>query len=79
MVMPPGDDVEDGPFVLRLHKWGPEQFNLELSDFCEALISPTRELLLLLSYQHEAILLPLITGKFTNLSLNINLLSAFSC
>lgn len=63
MVMPPGDDVEDGPFVLRLHKWGPEQFNLELSDFCEALISPTRELLLLLSYQHEAILLPLITVR----------------
>ncbi|KAJ0988045.1 hypothetical protein J5N97_006401 [Dioscorea zingiberensis] len=70
MVMPPCDGVEDGPVVLRLQKWGPKQFNLELSDFCEALISPTRELLLLLSYQHEAVLLPLITGEISSSNKN---------
>lgn len=56
--------VGDGPAVLQLHKWSHSQFQLELSEYCLASISPTRDLLLLLSYQCEALLLPLFSGKF---------------
>ncbi|OMO83727.1 hypothetical protein COLO4_22365 [Corchorus olitorius] len=52
----------EGPDILQLHKWGPSELQLNLSEFREAFISPTRELLLLLSYQCQALLLPLITG-----------------
>lgn len=52
--------------MLQLHRWSPSQFQLNLSEFREAFISPTRELLLLLSYQCEALLLPLITGNSIN-------------
>lgn len=48
----------EGPAVLQLQKWGPD-VHLNVSQFREAFISPTRELLLLLSYQCEAMLLPL--------------------
>lgn len=50
--------------ILQLHKWGASQCQLNLSEFREAFISPTRELLLLLSYQCEALLLPLVTGDY---------------
>ncbi|XP_028755143.1 uncharacterized protein LOC114714558 isoform X1 [Neltuma alba] len=48
--------------ILQLHKWGSSELQLDLSEFHEAFLSPTRQILLLLSYQHEALLLPLITG-----------------
>ncbi|KAF3440484.1 hypothetical protein FNV43_RR18768 [Rhamnella rubrinervis] len=50
------------PSILQLHKWGPSHPQLNLSEFREAFISPTRQLLLLLSNQCEALLLPLATG-----------------
>lgn len=58
----------EGPAILQVHKWDPSQFQLNLSEFREAFISPTRELLLLLSYHCEALLLPLITGKYSYLN-----------
>ncbi|GLT68925.1 hypothetical protein SLA2020_411170 [Shorea laevis] len=48
--------------ILQLHKWDPPDLQLDLSEFREAFLSPTRELLLLLSYQCQALLVPLITG-----------------
>ncbi|XP_075644191.1 uncharacterized protein LOC142615332 [Castanea sativa] len=53
----------ESPAILQLHKWGPSQAQLNLSEFREAFISPTRQLLLLLSYQCEALLLPLNIGN----------------
>lgn len=53
----------EGPAILQLHKWAPSKPQLDLSEFREAFISPTRELILLLSYQCEALLLPLIIGE----------------
>ncbi|CAI0554802.1 unnamed protein product [Linum tenue] len=53
-----------GLAVLQLLKWGPSGFEHKLSDYREGFISPTREQLLLLSYQNEALLLPLDTGNF---------------
>ncbi|KAL7230412.1 hypothetical protein ACSBR2_008822 [Camellia fascicularis] len=53
----------EGPAILQLHKWGTSEVELDLSEFREAFISPTRELLLLLSYHCEALLLPLVKGK----------------
>ncbi|XP_022741667.1 uncharacterized protein LOC111293165 isoform X2 [Durio zibethinus] len=52
----------EGPAILQLHKWGPSELPLNLSEFREAFISPKKQLLLLLSYQCQALLLPLITG-----------------
>ncbi|GAB2283200.1 hypothetical protein Dimus_017727 [Dionaea muscipula] len=52
----------EGPAVVQLHRWDRSQVQLDLSEFREAFISPTRELLLLLSYQCEALLLPLVRG-----------------
>lgn len=65
MVVPNGGESGDGPAVLRLRKWDPSQFQLNLSEFREAFISPTREVLVLHSYQSEALLLPLIAGKIS--------------
>ncbi|KAG6721774.1 hypothetical protein I3842_03G128800 [Carya illinoinensis] len=56
----------EGPAILQLNKWCPSQAQLNLSEFREAFISPTRHILLLLSYQREALLLPLITGDSTH-------------
>lgn len=72
---------DEGPAILQLHKWGPSQFQFNLSEFREAFISPTRELLLLLSYQSEALLFPLITGEYSYLvSVSSRLsLSDYSC
>ncbi|KAF6149493.1 hypothetical protein GIB67_011394, partial [Kingdonia uniflora] len=66
MVLSCQDKGIDGPAILQLHKWDPCQSQLNLSEFREAFISPTRELLLLLSYQYEAFLLPLIAGEISN-------------
>lgn len=55
----------EAPAILQLHRWGPSHPQLNLSEFREAFISPTRQLLLLLSSQREALLLPLITGEFS--------------
>ncbi|XP_039031042.1 uncharacterized protein LOC120165634 [Hibiscus syriacus] len=52
----------EGPAILQLHKWDPSELPLNLSEYREAFISPTRELLLLLSYKCQALLLPLTTG-----------------
>ncbi|KAK9110552.1 hypothetical protein Sjap_018612 [Stephania japonica] len=58
-----GQDV-DHPSILRLQKWDPYQMQLNPSEFCDAFLSPTKKLLLLLSHQSEAFLLPLVTGYF---------------
>ncbi|KAL2922644.1 Golgin subfamily A member 5 [Bienertia sinuspersici] len=55
-----GENVE-GPAVLQLHRWDPSHIS-DLLEYQEAFLSPTRELLLLLSYQSEALLLPLSKG-----------------
>lgn len=57
----------EGPAILQLHKWDPSYQKLYLSEFREAFISPTRQQLLLLSCQDEALLLPLLTGQFCQL------------
>ncbi|PIA25431.1 hypothetical protein AQUCO_11400007v1 [Aquilegia coerulea] len=64
MVYSCGSEAVDGPAILQLQKWDSAQF--DVSEFCEAFISPTRDLLLLLSYQCEASLLPLFTGNNKN-------------
>ncbi|KAI3930736.1 hypothetical protein MKX01_037182, partial [Papaver californicum] len=53
----------DVPAVLQVSKWSPSETRMNLSEFCGTFISPTRELLLLRSYQCEALLIPLITGE----------------
>ncbi|KAJ1412899.1 hypothetical protein SESBI_20049 [Sesbania bispinosa] len=53
----------EDPAILQLHKWDPSQTQIGLSDFREAFLSPTREILLLQSYQREALLLPLVKGE----------------
>ena len=53
----------EGPAILQLQKWNPSQPQLNLAEYREAFISPTRQNLLLHSYKHEALLLPLNTGK----------------
>ncbi|XP_074295549.1 uncharacterized protein LOC141623336 [Silene latifolia] len=52
----------EGPVVLQLHKLDPSRVQLDVSEYSEAFLSPTRELLLLHSYQNEALLLPLTKG-----------------
>lgn len=51
--------AEDGDHlpILQISNWG--QAPLELSEFKEASISPARDILLLISHHHEALLLPL--------------------
>lgn len=49
----------EDPAILQLQNWGSSRVQFNLSDFCEGFISPRRELLLLLSYHREALLLPL--------------------
>lgn len=49
--------------VLQLQKWSPSLTQLSLSEFREAFMSPSRELLLLLSYECEALMLPLFSGN----------------
>uniref|UniRef100_A0A2P2LNY5 Uncharacterized protein LOC105123888 isoform X3 n=1 Tax=Rhizophora mucronata TaxID=61149 RepID=A0A2P2LNY5_RHIMU len=56
----------ENPAILQLHKWNPSQFQYNLSEFREVFISPSRELLLLLSYHCEALLLPLVSGESIN-------------
>uniref|UniRef100_A0A7N0TN62 Spatacsin C-terminal domain-containing protein n=1 Tax=Kalanchoe fedtschenkoi TaxID=63787 RepID=A0A7N0TN62_KALFE len=50
-----------GPALLQLSKWEPSPV-LNFTDFNEAFLSPTRELILLLSCHSEALLLPLVAG-----------------
>lgn len=59
MDLPSGSE---DPAILQLHKWDPSETQIGLSDFREAFLSPTREILLLHSYEKEALLLPLIKG-----------------
>lgn len=54
---------EDPP-ILKLHKWDLSEAQIGLSDFREAFLSPTREILLLHSYEREALLLPLSKGGY---------------
>ncbi|XP_023634817.1 uncharacterized protein LOC17879534 [Capsella rubella] len=55
--------LNEGPTLLQLHKWEPSQLQLKLSEFREAFISPSRQLLVLHSYHSEALLLPLVAGS----------------
>ncbi|KAH6833706.1 spatacsin carboxy-terminus protein [Perilla frutescens var. hirtella] len=55
--------IEDGLPVLQLRKWGPSEFPYNPSGFREGFISPVRNLLLLLSYDSEALLYPLVKGR----------------
>ncbi|KAF3781980.1 Spatacsin-C domain-containing protein [Nymphaea thermarum] len=69
---------EEGPVVLQLQRW--DVGHLDLSQFSEASISPTRELLLLLSHQCEALFFPLTSIKSSKRSpqLSISAGSVFS-
>ncbi|KAG9456856.1 hypothetical protein H6P81_001364 [Aristolochia fimbriata] len=62
MVLVTESDSGVGPAVLQLRKWGPSFLHSDISEYHEALLSPTRELLLLISHQSEALLLPLNAG-----------------
>lgn len=53
----------DDPAILQLHKWDPSQTQIPLSEFRQAFISPTRQILLLHSYQNQALLFPLVKGE----------------
>lgn len=53
----------DDPAILQLHKWDPSQTQIPLSEFRQAFISPTRHILLLHSYQNQALLFPLVKGE----------------
>nr|CAD1822160.1 unnamed protein product [Ananas comosus var. bracteatus] len=64
-VMSKPREIGDGLAVLQLQKWHWLPFQLEISEFSEAFISPTRQLLLLLSHQFEAMLLSLTPGRFS--------------
>lgn len=55
----------EDPAILQLHSWDPSETLIGLSDFREAFISPTREILLLHSHGREALLLPLGKGDFS--------------
>ncbi|KAL8047280.1 hypothetical protein ABFX02_08G230100 [Erythranthe guttata] len=57
---------EDSLPVLQLRKWGPSEFPYNPSNFREGFISPTRKSLLLLSYDFEALLIPLVKGLCLN-------------
>lgn len=59
--------LKEGPTLVQLHKWEPSQLQLNLSEFREAFISPSRQSLLLLSHHSEALLLPLATGNNYNI------------
>ncbi|KAG4391449.1 hypothetical protein AAZX31_05G173100 [Glycine max] len=52
----------EDPAILQLHNWDLSETRIGLSDFREAFLSPTREILLLHSYEREALLLPLSKG-----------------
>ncbi|CAH1450496.1 unnamed protein product [Lactuca virosa] len=45
---------EEGPAIVQLQKWESSRLQANLTQFHEAFLSPTRELILLLSYHHEA-------------------------
>ncbi|XP_076902084.1 uncharacterized protein LOC143556706 isoform X1 [Bidens hawaiensis] len=51
---------EEGPAIVQLQKWEPSCLQVNLKQFREAFLSPTRELILLLSYHHEGLLLPIV-------------------
>lgn len=53
---------EEGPAIVQLQKWEPSHLQVNLAQFREAFLSPTRELMLLLSYHHDGLLLPLAKG-----------------
>jgi hypothetical protein len=57
-------EMEDGPVVLQLRRWPDSTFQLDLSEFHEGLISPTRRMLLLLSDKNEATLVSLMSGTY---------------
>ncbi|KAJ9553783.1 hypothetical protein OSB04_017828 [Centaurea solstitialis] len=54
---------EEGPAIVQLQKWEPSRLQANLAQFREAFLSPTRELVLLLSYHNEGLLLPLGKGE----------------
>lgn len=59
----------DDPAILQLHKWDASETQIGLSKFREGFISPTREILLLHSYEKEALLFPLVKGDCDSLLL----------
>ncbi|CAN8328713.1 unnamed protein product [Cochlearia groenlandica] len=66
---------EQGPTLLQLHKWEPSQLQLNLSEFRDAFISPSRQLLLLLSHNPEALLVPLVSGSSIGSEVSVRSLS----
>jgi spatacsin len=62
------DLASEDPAILQLNKWDPSEIQTGLSEFREAFISPTREILLLHSLQKEALLFPLVKGDCCSLS-----------
>ncbi|KAL8218308.1 hypothetical protein R6Q57_021681 [Mikania cordata] len=57
---------EEGPAIVQLQKWEPSCLQVNLAQFREAFLSPTREHILLLSYHHEGLFLPLVKGLRVN-------------
>lgn len=55
---------DEGLRILQLRKWAPSEFQYNPLDFREGFLSPTREFLLLLSYNFEALLFPLVKGSY---------------
>lgn len=68
MVTTSGDE---GLAILQLHKWASAEVIVNPLEFREAFISPSRQHLLLHSYQCEALLLPLVKGNICILSSSI--------
>ncbi|KAL2342976.1 hypothetical protein Fmac_004261 [Flemingia macrophylla] len=62
----------DDPAILQLQKWDPSETGIGISDFREAFLSPSREILLLHSYEREALLLPLSKGELHSGSSNLS-------
>ncbi|KAK4258912.1 hypothetical protein QN277_005307 [Acacia crassicarpa] len=63
----------EDPAILQFHKWGSSEAQLNLYEFHEVFLSPTRQTLILLTYQYEALLVPLITGDHGSSSHNYSL------
>lgn len=78
MLMSSLTDSGDGPAILKLAKWDHLPYCLKPSELSEVSLSPTRKLLLFLSRQSEALLLPLTDGTFNGFFAFVVLLDIFT-
>nr|XP_043630154.1 uncharacterized protein LOC122601459 [Erigeron canadensis] len=63
---------EEGPAIVQLQKWEPSRLKTTMAQFREAFLSPTREFILLLSHNHDGLLLPLVKGVTMDDQINSN-------